>query len=227
MVRNIFNSHSLKPYKAPRTIFDSYNYSTFLPTIQKYEPVVTSAQVTTLQSVYTQYATLLANKSYEQIPSNYSQYLNLLSKIKSINVTDYKLQMLIYIVENALLGSVNANLLYQRYAYDEIKVALLNKRINEILTNKNVVETVSSTTGQFCATKTFKLAPIFSYYVYVFGMPQFGVGFDHHKLAFIQSLPIFKVENAVDNDPIAWPFCDPGAPVIKPALDICGNPIVS
>jgi hypothetical protein len=227
MTRNIFNIPKLKNFKGLRNLFDVYNYSNVVVKPTKYEQILTSSQITSLQSIYSQYTILLANKSYELIPSNYTQYLTLLNQIKSINVTDYRLQMLIYIAENALLGSINANTLYQRYAYDEIKVGLLNKRIQEILSGKNLVETVSSTTGQFTATKTFKLSPIFSYYVYVYGMPSFGVGFDHNKLNFLKSLPIFNDENKPDYDTIAWPYIDSGAPVIKPALDICGNPIVN
>jgi len=227
MVRSIFNIPKLKHFKGLRNIFDVFNYSHVVVQPTKYEQILTSAQIASLQSIYNQYTTLLANKSYELIPSNYTQYLTLLNQIKSIDVTDYQLQMLIYIAENALVGSINANTLYQRYVYDEIKVALLNKRIQEILSNKNLVETVSSTTGQYTITKTFKLSPIFSYYVYVYGMPAFGVGFDHNKLNFIKSLPIFNIENSSDTDAIAWPYVDTGAPLIKPALDICGNPIVN
>jgi hypothetical protein len=226
MVRSIFNIPKPKHFKGLRNMFDVYNYSHVVVQPTKYEQILTSGQITSLQSVYSQYTTLLANKTYELIPSNYNQYMILLNQIKSINVTDYQLQMLIYIAENALVGSINANTLYQRYVYDEIKVALLNKRIQEILSNKNLVETSSSTSGQFTAVKTFKLSPIFSYYVYVYGMPAFGVGFDHHKLNFLKSLPIFNVENHPDTDTIAWPYIDSGAPEIKPALDICGNPIV-
>lgn len=227
MVKSIFNIPKPKNFKGLRNLFDVHNYSNMSVQPTKYEQVLSSSQITSLHTIYTQYTTLLADKSYELIPSNYTQYLALLNQIKSINVSDYQLQMLIFIAENALVGSINANTLYQRYAYDEIKVALLNKRIQEILSGKNVIETTSSTTGQFTATKTFKLAPLFSYYVYVYGMPAFGVGFDHNKLNFLKSLPIFNVEDKPDTDTIAWPYVDSGAPVIKPALDICGNPIVN
>ena len=226
MVKSIFNS-PLATGK-PRNLFDAVNYSFYAtPPATKYETLVTTSQLSTLQTVYNTYVTMLASRTYEKIPSNYPQYLQLLKVVKSIHVKDYRLQMLIYIAENALVGSINANTLYQRYAYDEIKVALLNKRIQEILSDKNTITTTASTTGQFAATVTFKLAPIFSYYVYVYGMPAYGVGFDPYKLAFLRSLPIFNVANHPDNDPIAWPYTDPGAPVIQPAIDVCGNPITA
>jgi hypothetical protein len=219
MVRSIFNSHVT--IGKPRNLFDAVSYSFYAASAPiQYETIVTPNQLTTLQTVYNSYVTMLASRSYEKIPSNYPQFLRLLRIIKNIHIDDYRLQMLIYIAENALVGSINANTLYQRYAYDEIKLALLNKRIQEILSDKNTITTTASTTGQFNATVTFKLAPIFSYYVYVYGMPEYGVGFDPDKLAFLRSLPIFNVANAPDNDPIACnPIIElPGTtpPTVKP-----------
>ena len=156
----------------------------------------TPDQFRLLAIIYEEYVTLLANKKYEEIPSNYQKYVSLLNQVKRIKVKDYKLQTLLYVVENGLMGSINANNLYQRFAYDEIKIGLLNKRIKEILSDKNVKETIASTSGQFQATKTFKLSPLFSYYVYLYGLPEFGVGFDPVKLSFVRSLPFFK--NNVD-----------------------------
>jgi hypothetical protein len=196
MSRSIFNIHVT--HANPKNVFNAATYnpgnigSTTTTTHLSVE--ITPNQVNVLQTIYDQYVTLLADRTYEKIPSNYQAYITLLNQVKAINVQDYKLQTLIYIVENGLVGSMNASNLYQRFAYDEIKVGLLNKRIREILSDKNVKETISSTSGQFSATKTIKLSPIFSYYIYLYGMPAFGVGFDPAKLAFIKSLPFFNTD---------------------------------
>ena len=157
----------------------------------------TIAQLETLNTVHKDYSLLLSEKKYEQIPSNYTVYINLLNSLKSINVYDSKLSLLIQIVENALVGSFNVNTLYTSYAYNEIKIALLNKRIEEILSNKNVINIITSTTSTMIATKTMKLSPIYSYYIHLYGCPAYGVGFDPTRLAFIQRLPCFK--NILDN----------------------------
>ena len=201
MPRNIFNSANTNVNVKSKNIYNSSSYN---PNLYDSGYLTTGSsscdcspdQVHLLSIIYDQYVILLANKNYEQIPSNYQQYITLLNQLKSVRVSDYKLQTLLYIAENGLMGSINANTLYQRYAYDEIKIGLLNKRIKEILSDKNVKETIASTSGQFLATKTFKLSPLYSYYIYLYGMPDYGIGFDPIKLAFVKSLPFFK--NNVD-----------------------------
>jgi hypothetical protein len=37
-------------------------------------------------------------------------------------------------------------------------------------------------------TKTFTLAPIFNYYIIIFGMPAYGVGFDPVKVYFLEQI---------------------------------------
>jgi hypothetical protein len=204
MTRNVFNSPVARGNA--KNIFNAATYSGLGLGLGGKTAAISGScectpdQVNFLTTVYNQYVTLLANKNYEQIPSNYQKYIALLNQVKSIKVKDYKLQTLLYVVENGLVGSMNANNLYQRYAYDEIKVGLLNKRIKEILSDKNVKETISSTTGQFQATKTFKLSPLFSYYIYLYGMPEYGVGFDPVKLAFVRSLPFFQNNEDILDD---------------------------
>ena len=149
----------------------------------------TISQITTLNTVHQNYSLLLAEKKYEQIPSNYTIFLKLLNSLKSIVVYDKKLILLIKIAENALIGAINVNTLYTSYAYNEIKISLLNKRIEDILSNKNVINIITSTTSTMVVTKTMKLSPLYSYYIFLYGLPAYGVGFDPMKLAFIQKLP--------------------------------------
>ena len=101
---------------------------------------------------------------------------------------------------------MNVGAIYTSYAYNEIKVALLNKRIREILSEKNTQHTADNVSGQFTATQTFTMAPIFSYYVYLYGLPEFGVGFDPMKMAFLQSLPQFIVQCKPDKEEIKSDF---------------------
>jgi hypothetical protein len=222
--KSIFNARTKN--NQLNNIFGSSSYAGFGNTAPTYQVALTSLQLASLQLVYDNYAVMLANKSYERIPNSYATYIDLLNQLKSINLLDYKLQLLINIAETSLMGSLNANSLYTSFAFNEIKVALLNKRIKEILSDKNVKETMGSASGQICITKTFKLSPLLSYYIYLYGMPAFGVGFDPAKLAFVQSLPAFRVADQIDTDTVKWPYKNPGAPPVKPAFDSNGNPIV-
>lgn len=160
---------------------------------------VTTTQADALQKIYDLYALVLAHKQYEKLPKNFVQYTELLTQIKAIQISDPQLRLLIDVAENALVGSVNVGALYTNYAYNEIKVALLNKRIKEILSDKNSKQTASNVSGQFTATQTFTLSPMFSYYIYLYGIPEFGVGFDPVKLAFIQSLPQFTIQGSLES----------------------------
>ena len=167
---------------------------------------ITAEQLIALNDIFNSYTSLLANKSFESIPNNYTQYTQILMQLKSIQIADPNLQLFIQIAENSLTGSMNVGSMYTSYAYNEIKVALLNKRIREILSDKNTQQTANNVSGQFTATQTFTMAPIFSYYVYLYGMPEFGVGFEPSKMAFLQSLPQFVVQGKPDNEEIKSDF---------------------
>ena len=42
--------------------------------------------------------------------------------------------------------------------------------------------------SQFVATKTLLFSPLYSNYIFFYGMPEYGVGFDPNKVNFIQRL---------------------------------------
>ena len=167
---------------------------------------ITSEQLTALNNIFNSYTSLLANKSFESIPNNYTKYTQILTQLKSIQIADPNLELLIQIAENSLTGSMNVGSIYTSFAYNEIKVALLNKRIREILSDKNTQQTANNVSGQFTATQNFTMAPIFSYYIYLYGMPEYGVGFDPAKMAFLQSLPQFIVQGNPDKEDIKSDF---------------------
>jgi hypothetical protein len=50
--------------------------------------------------------------------------------------------------------------------------------------NEKVVE-MAQASGQLNITKSFKLAPVFNYYIIIYGMPAYGVGFDPVKINFL------------------------------------------
>lgn len=188
MVSVSFMTVSMSSNNKRRNLFNN-NYCSIKSTTKPRLNGPTAAQLSALNTVEQKYSLLLSEKKYEQIPSNYTNFLNLLKILRSMNVYDVKLSLLIQIAENALVGSMNVNTLYSSYAYNEIKIALLNKQIEDILSNKNVIDTISSTSSTMVATKTIKLSPMFSYYIYLYGLPAYGVGFDPAKLSFIQNLP--------------------------------------
>lgn len=153
---------------------------------------ISIAQIATLNTIHLNYSLLLAEQKYEQIPANYMVFLKLLNSLRTIVEYDKNLSLFIKIANNALVGAINANTISASYAYNEIKIALLNKYIEDILSNKNMIKIISSTTSTMVATKTMNLSPIYSYYIFLYGLPAYGVGFDPMKLAFIKKLPFFN-----------------------------------
>jgi hypothetical protein len=85
-------------------------------------------------------------------------------------------------------GALHSRGLFINNADLDMRVIMLNKKNDDILSGKNEVKAVGSTCGQFTITKTFKLAPIYSYYIQLYGMPAYGVGFDATKLSLLSTI---------------------------------------
>jgi hypothetical protein len=65
---------------------------------------------------------------------------------------------------------------------------MLNAKVDDILSGKNDTVAMGNTSGEITITKTFKLAPLYSYYIYLYGMPAYGVGFDAAKLSLLVTI---------------------------------------
>lgn len=147
-------------------------------------------QMNIIQKIHDLYTLMLASRKYEKIPADYDQYVDLLTQLTDITVSDPILQLLMNIVEKTLIGCMNVISVYEINLYNELQVLLLNKRIDDILTNKNekkVVGDSDNISGHIAVQKTFTLSKIYSYYIYLYGMPEFGVGFDVDKLKFLRN----------------------------------------
>lgn len=179
--------------------------------------VLTQAQFETVKQIHDAYTMQMAKGNYEAIPTDYDQYITLLNNLDTVNVSDSTLKILIQLVEKSLIGSMNIHALNETVLYDELQILLLNNQIQDILSNKNTKEAISdpdAVTGQIKMEKTFKLSKIYSYYIHLYGMPAFGVGFDMKKLQFLQkSLNMFHAEN----------MDEPDAKIVETVLDGSGN----
>jgi len=151
---------------------------------------LTQGQRNMVQQVHDMYSLMLASRKYDKIPSNYEQYLDLLLNLQTIAVPTATLKLLLNIVEQTLVGCMNIVQVYESNTYNELQILLLNNRIDDILAdknNKNVVADEANISGQFTVKQTFKLSKFYSYYIYLYGMPEFGVGFDPAKLTFLKN----------------------------------------
>jgi hypothetical protein len=153
--------------------------------------LITDSYYNTLRIIEGFYGQNIANKTYYNIPNSYNQYVQyyiLLQTIQS-KIKNSALSLLIKFAQDTLIGAINSYAIYSNNIVLQLDKTNLEKKINDILTNKNekVVE-VANATGNLTITKTFRLAPVFNYYILIFGMPAFGVGFDPAKVGFLVNI---------------------------------------
>jgi hypothetical protein len=162
-------------------------------------PVSTSSQqelqfgtelTNALSRIETDYVEKMSSRKYLNIPSSVQAFLALndtmlsaISKQKNTN-----LKLLFQIARDGMDGALHSRTLFSDNADLDVQVLMLNKKNDDILSGKNEVKAISSASGQFTITKTFKLAPIYSYYIYLYGMPAYGVGFDATKLSLLATI---------------------------------------
>lgn len=151
----------------------------------------------TINQIETEYTGHLANRRYQSIPTDLNQSLILYDEIyqQKSTVTNPNLSILLQITMDGLQGTMNAYALYTQNISLTLNNIILEKRITDILSGKNETQAMSDTCGQFTTSKTFVLAPLFSYYIMMYGLPAFGVGFNPEKLA--QILKVL-VDNGID-----------------------------
>ena len=149
---------------------------------------LTTSYLNILRIIETQYGANMANKTYENIPSNYTNYTQLVTTLKTIQTktTNSTLTLLLKLAEDTLVGSVNSYTLYGDNLLLQVDKSNLEKRVNDILTDKNtkLVENTFSYSNM-SVQKTFKLAAVFNYYIMIYGLPLQGVGFDPVKISFL------------------------------------------
>jgi hypothetical protein len=169
------------------------------------EPVILPNQdlnfpSTAINRARNEYTTFLANRQYQSISTDLNKSLLLYDEVyqQKVLATNSNLLILLQITMDGIQGTMNAYTLYTQNISLTLNNIILEKKIEDILSGKNEKNAMSDTCGQFTATKTFVLAPLFSYYIMMYGLPAFGVGFDPEKLAVI-----LKVLTANGIDPYA------------------------
>jgi hypothetical protein len=143
-----------------------------------------------LKAVQQYYTFNMANEKYNQIPTDYEKFLRLYNIIHTsyLKISDKNLKLLFQITEEGLTGAMNSYGLNYTTTELTLENAVLRKQIEEILSGKNVKNAFTASNGQLSVRKTFTLAPLFSYYIMLYGMPEAGVGFDQYKLSVLLSV---------------------------------------
>jgi hypothetical protein len=149
----------------------------------------------TLENFYGQNA---ANRTFEFIPTGLKLHDNLYVAITNIieQATDYRMILIMTLVRELLDAAYNGRKIYGQSLLLTADKANLQQQIQQILSNKNVKNIdACGARGQLSVTKSFKLAPVYNYYITVYGIPQPGVGFDPIKVKYLTDL---LKENNID-----------------------------
>jgi hypothetical protein len=149
-----------------------------------------SNTITALDIIQLNYVKKMADRNYLGIPNSIEEYL-LLNNIVANEITaqtNTNLRLLLQLANDAMTGALHSKTLNSDNTDLNLQNLLLNRRIDDILSGKNEVKAMGSTEGEFVITKTFKLAPLYSYYIYLYGMPAYGVGFDPTKLKILVTM---------------------------------------
>jgi len=163
--------------------------------------VYSQSLIETIKNIEKNYTYNAFSKNYAGIPNDYSKYINLYTIINNTvpKVTDTNLNLLFKITMDCLLCLFNVfDLQYQNTVLstenERLKNELKNTIDELILTNKFKKNSFSSS-GNMGLSKSFTLAPLFSYYISIYGLPEFGVGFDVDRLS---KLLAVLTENGID-----------------------------
>lgn len=166
---------------------------------------ITEEYLNVLDTVKYVYGDRMAVREYENIPRSPEEYVKLLANLKDLKDerSEMEFKLLIEIAETALIGSYNSLSLYGENIVTAADKVRLEKKVSTILSEVNKATTVSGAKmiNTFTITQNVKLAPIYNYYILIYGIPCADEGFDPNKLSFLSEI---LVERGID--PYNIPF---------------------
>jgi hypothetical protein len=148
--------------------------------------LIDTANYNFLNMIEELYGLNMANKNYESIPNDYDKYVTLYTQVTQIlyKSKDERMKVLLKLAQEALQGAINSYAIYGSNIALTYDKAGLQKLLADCESGINK-KVVASATGQISITKRFKLATVFNCYLYIYGMPEAGVGFDPIKINYL------------------------------------------
>ena len=173
-----------------------YTFVTIPPPQQPTPPINTSNDLNLITPYFGEldyiekaYGNPLADRKYQIVPTDYARFIDLYNLLVDLTskTSNENLQLLLKLAMDALEGATNAYNLYGQTLALQVDKINIQNRLADVLSNKNdtIVEIPSQTQGQLAITQTFTLAPVFNYYILIFGIHVYGVGFDPSKISFL------------------------------------------
>ena len=149
---------------------------------------LTDTYIQIIRIIQENYSNKIASKNYDNVPSDYTQFVNLLNQLDSMKreTSSSAILLLLQVAEDTLKGAYNSLTLFGDNVLLELQVSELQQQVQDILSEANV-ETVQTTPADnsLTVTQNFQLATVFNYYIKIYGAPPNGTGFDPVKLSFL------------------------------------------
>ena len=154
------------------------------------ETIFTSENLDALNKIHQFYTKPLGNQNYSDIPDNYLEYSELYSTISNLQLqtSNKNIKLLLKITCEGLTGAIHSFGLDKSMIDLNIQNILLNNKLQSVLMNKNDQFALDNANKKYTLQKTFTLAPIYSYYITIFGLPEKGEGFDPIRIQSLLSI---------------------------------------
>lgn len=149
---------------------------------------LTPADLAKFRIIETDYTFPMANQTYENIPTDFVEYLRLYQtvlRVLNANRRNTSLSILLQITLDGLTGALNSYGLNTTNVELEVQNVFLQGTIDQMLSQENVRTTYTNNSGTLDMSKTLVLAPLFVYYIQLYGVPEPGAGFDPKKLLIV------------------------------------------
>ena len=154
------------------------------------ETIFTSENLDALNKIHQFYTKPLGNQNYSDIPDNYLEYSELYSTSSNLQLqtSNKNIKLLLKITCEGLTGAIHSFGLDKSMIDLNIQNILLNNKLQSVLMNKNDQFALDNANKKYTLQKTFTLAPIYSYYITIFGLPEKGEGFDPIRIQSLLSI---------------------------------------
>jgi hypothetical protein len=128
--------------------------------------------VENLKNIENKYTNPLANESYDEIPNDLIEFSLLYDEINKnyLKTKNENVRLLFKITLQGLTGAMNALHLNNKH----IEINMKNMNLKNCLANREINQVYENTKDQFAITQIFTLAPLYSYYILLFGIPTSG-----------------------------------------------------
>lgn len=147
--------------------------------------------LTLLQKIHDDYGLHAASRNYELISIDNTLYIELYDQISTLisSITDNALGLLLTLSKETLITAFHSVSLHTGNITLQIEKNILQQKVNDLISQSNseIIQN-ATTSGQFGIVRNFQLAPVYNYYIQVYGVPIYGAGFDPIRISFLAEI---------------------------------------